>query len=268
MARSDSFLIDYDAPDELILQHSQIRARPAVPKKDIRSLDNWFWNNDNAILPEETDYIKHPSDLFSLVPRQKSPLRLLLERSSHFRFLRLWQHNPVDHRAGEDKNVHYFSDEKIDRFVATVIMISGLIMLVAPLWILAFLQGLSQRLGVISAFIILFVALLSSTTVAKTFESLAAAAAYVLDSDISLLLNIPLLMFMQICGSASGLSADIWHKLRISNGFATYESALCRLTRMDDLLMLPFEQRHTQARRKKYVYSNKPQYPMKNMPQR
>ena len=128
-------------------------------------------------MSEETQYINHPSDLFSVVPRVKSPLRLLLERSSRFRLLRLWQQKTVDHSASEDENVHYFSDEKIDRFVSTFIMSLGVIMLIAPLWILAFLGGLAQRLGVISAFIILFVALLSFTTVAKPFEILAAAAA-------------------------------------------------------------------------------------------
>lgn len=148
-----------------------------MPEKDIRSLDNWFYNNGNAILAEETEYIRYPSDLFSLVPRIKSPLRLLLERSSRFRFLKWWQQKTVEHPAGGDENVHYSSDEKIDRFVATVIMGLGLIMLIAPLWILAFLEGLTPRLGVISAFIVLFTALLSVTTVAKPFESLAAAAA-------------------------------------------------------------------------------------------
>ena len=128
-------------------------------------------------MAEETEYIKHPSDLFSLVPRVKSPLRLLLERSSRFRLLKLWQQKTVDHSASEDKDIHYFSDEKIDHFVATMIMGLGLIMLIAPLWILAFLEGLVPRLGVISAFIVLFTALLSVTTVAKPFESLAAAAA-------------------------------------------------------------------------------------------
>ena len=164
---------DYDPRDELIIQHSQIRARPSVPKRDISNLNKWFHNNLNAILAEETEYIKHPSDLFSLVPRVKSPLRLLLEHSSRFRLLKLWQQKTIN----EDTDVHYFSDEKIDHFVATVIMGLGLIMLIAPLWILAFLEGLVPRLGVISAFIVLFTALLSVTTVAKPFESLAAAAA-------------------------------------------------------------------------------------------
>ena len=71
----------------------------------------------------------------------------------------------------------FFSDEKMDRYLAICILGLGLIMLIAPLWILAFLGELVPRLAVISAFVLLFVVLLSFTTVAKPFESLAAAAA-------------------------------------------------------------------------------------------
>ena len=163
--------------DDLVLQHSQLKAHPPVAKKDLSSLENWFYNNGNAILEAETDYIKRSSDLFSVVPKSKSPLRVLLEHSRRFRLLKLWQDENVDGTVHSDEDVHYTSDEKIDRFIATFIMVLGLIMLIAPLWILAFLGGLVQRLGVISAFIVLFVALISVTTVAKPFESLAAAAA-------------------------------------------------------------------------------------------
>ena len=163
--------------DDLVLQHSRLKAHPRVAKKDVCSLENWFYNNGNAILEAETEYIKRSSDIFSVVPKSKSPLRVLLEHSHRFRLLKLWQEKHVDAAGYSDENVHYFSDEKIDRFIATFIMVLGLIMLIAPLWILAFLEGLVQRLGVISAFIVLFVALISVTTVAKPFESLAAAAA-------------------------------------------------------------------------------------------
>ena len=102
---------------------------------------------------------------------------MLLERVPHFLKLRLWEQKITDQSGTEDDSIHYFSDEKIDRFVSSFIMSLGLIMLIAPLWILTFLGGLVQRLGVISAFIGLFVALLFFTTVAKPFETLAAAAA-------------------------------------------------------------------------------------------
>ena len=163
--------------DDLVLQHSQLRARPKVPRKDIVSLENWFYNHPSAILPAETMYIKRPSDLFTLVPASKSPLRLLLERSSRFRLHKFWRQKPSDSTVVRDENVHYISDAKIDHFVTIFIMSIGLIMLIAPLWILTYLGGLARRLAVISAFIVSFAVLLSWTTIAKPFESLAAAAA-------------------------------------------------------------------------------------------
>ena len=169
------FLAKYES-DDLVLQHSQLRARPKVPKKDLISLENWLHNHAYPILPVETEYLECPSDLFTLVPASKSPLRLFLERSRHFRLLKLWRKEPSD-SAVKDENVHYISDAKIDHFVTVFIMSIGLIMLIAPLWILTYLGGLARRLAVISAFIVLFAVLISWTTVAKPFESLAAAAA-------------------------------------------------------------------------------------------
>ncbi|KAM0798784.1 hypothetical protein BDR22DRAFT_808348 [Usnea florida] len=160
--------------NDLVLQHSQLKTRPPVPKKDVSSLETWFNNKGNAILEAETEYIKHPSDLFSVAPKTKSPLRALLGNSS----LRFGLFKKDESAAAySDENVHYSSDEKIDHFIASFIMILGLIMLIAPLWILAFL-GLVQRLGVISAFIGLFVALMYIATLAKPLEILGATAAY------------------------------------------------------------------------------------------
>ena len=163
--------------DDLVLQHSQLRARPKVPEKDLISLDNWLYNHSNPILPAETEYLKRPSDLFTLVPASKSPLRFFLERSRHFRLLKLWQQKPPDSATVKDENVHYSSDAKIDHYLTVSIMSIGLLMLIAPLWILTYLGGLARRLAVISAFIVLFAVLISWSTFAKPFESLAAAAA-------------------------------------------------------------------------------------------
>ena len=59
-----------------------MRAWPKVLKKDVCSLNNWLYNNENTILAEETDYVKYYSDLFSRVATLMSPLRSLLKRSS------------------------------------------------------------------------------------------------------------------------------------------------------------------------------------------
>ena len=162
--------------DELVLQHSQMRARPRVPKKDVANLSNWFHNHPHAILDEEAAYIQHPSDLISIVPKTKALLRNLLEFSCHFRLCSLWQKPPAD-PANSDKEIHYILDRHIDAFVTTIITVLGLVMLIAPLWTLAFVDSTVAKLAIITAFIFSFVILLSITTVAKPLESLAAVAA-------------------------------------------------------------------------------------------
>jgi hypothetical protein len=157
----------------MVIQHSNLRSRPRVPEKDVASLSNWFHNHQNAILDEETQFISHRKDLIALVPKVKTPLRRLLERSSHFRLTRLWRKK----RLLKDESVHYSSDQRIDQFVSAVIILLGVAMLIAPLWILAFVRYTVGRLAVITTFVVVFLCLISVTTVARPFESLAAAAA-------------------------------------------------------------------------------------------
>lgn len=152
-----------------------------MPAQDIESVSRWLSNKDSrAILDEEVAYVKHTSDIVQLAPRSKSSLRKLLERSERFRLFRLWRTDPPDGCANVmmgDENVHYSSNERIEKFVAIIILSLGIIMLIAPLWVLEFVNGPINRLGIITMFIVLFIILLSFTTVAKPFESLTAAAA-------------------------------------------------------------------------------------------
>lgn len=160
------------AYNELINQHSKIRRRPPVHDRNRTSLSNWFSNNDQAILAEETDYVKYSEDLFAVVSKSKTPLRLLLERSSHFRLFRLW----LKPSQG-DQNVYYTSDQRIDTFVDIIIALIGLIMLIVPLWVLAFVTPVVHRLAIITSFVVVFLCFVSFTTIARPFETLGAAAA-------------------------------------------------------------------------------------------
>jgi len=159
---------------ELVIQHSELRRRPPVPAKDTTSLSNWFSNHNKAILDEETTYIQHSEDLFAMVPPSKTPLRRLLERSSRFRLFRLWKTaSPLD-----DENVHFISDRRIEFCVSAIIVLIGLFMLIVPLWVLAYTDGIATRLGIITAFVVAFLCFVSFTTVTKPFETLGAAAVY------------------------------------------------------------------------------------------
>lgn len=43
--------------DEFLIQHSDLRSRAPALKKDVRSLENWFHNTQDAILDEEAAYV-------------------------------------------------------------------------------------------------------------------------------------------------------------------------------------------------------------------
>jgi hypothetical protein len=75
--------------------------------------------------------------------------------------------------------MYYERNESIDGFVTILICLIGLIMLIAPLWILKYVGGSNARLEIITAFVVVFLCLIQSVTIAKPFETLAATAAYV-----------------------------------------------------------------------------------------
>ncbi|KAF1959968.1 hypothetical protein CC80DRAFT_406147 [Byssothecium circinans] len=166
--------------NKLLIQHSDLCSRGPALKKDVQSLENWLRNTQNAILDEEQAYVKHTHDLVPLVPKVRTPLRRLLERSSRFRVWRWWMKEPPN-----DPNIiypypetlHYTSDKRIDICIGITITALGMVMLILPLWVLAVTHGTMARIGVITGFIASFLALVAFTTVARPFESLAATAA-------------------------------------------------------------------------------------------
>ncbi|KAI1743328.1 hypothetical protein F4680DRAFT_409826 [Xylaria scruposa] len=158
---------------DLVSQHSELRSRPRVLSKDIHSIRNWFEMHHNAILADETEYINHERDLFSMVTRPRSPLRKLLERSSHFRLFSLWQKRSLD----EDR-IRYTSELRIELCASIIVIVIGLAMLITPLWILANVGDTVLRLAVITAFVVAFLPLVTFSSTARPFETLAATAGY------------------------------------------------------------------------------------------
>ncbi|KAF2179660.1 hypothetical protein K469DRAFT_716170 [Zopfia rhizophila CBS 207.26] len=66
----------------------------------------------------------------------------------------------------------------MENFCTFLITTVGLLMLVVPLWWLFYVENKTIQLGIITGFILLFLVMISSVTVAKPFESLAATAGY------------------------------------------------------------------------------------------
>ncbi|KDN65471.1 hypothetical protein CSUB01_05517 [Colletotrichum sublineola] len=172
-------LQDYD---EHVLRCSQMSSLPKAQGRDIESIENWFLANPGAIDQSESAFINHKEDLISIVPKVKSPLRRALERVSGFDLSPLFSMRPSGDFY-DPELTRYYNDRKIEKFITAIVVMAGFLMLVAPLWILVFVSGELERLGIITAFVALFLALVSTVTIAKPFDTLAATAAYVSPSS-------------------------------------------------------------------------------------
>ncbi|MCJ1396330.1 hypothetical protein MMC18_009219 [Xylographa bjoerkii] len=169
-----SRLEDYN---QYIHNYAQIGTRAGVATKDIRSLDAWAIDNPNGILAEELHYLKSGDDLIYVLPKEKSPLRRIYNKAESLG-LGWFRRHPTDILGYDPESTSLQEDERAETVISRVVLVIGLVMLIDPLWILEYVQGSAQSLAVITGFIILFLGLLTFTTAAKPFESLAAAAAY------------------------------------------------------------------------------------------
>ncbi|KAG4436525.1 hypothetical protein IFR05_007999 [Cadophora sp. M221] len=182
--------------DAFILQQAELKKLPQAARQDLESVQNWHFNHGGqAIAPEEQQYLTHSLDVFSVVPREKTPLRRLLDRSRTFRISSLWKSDEAPSLPLYDQDViTYTSDKRIDRFVTVLIVGIGTVMLLAPMWILQALDRSVLKLAVITVFVVVFLGLVSYATVAKPFETLAATAAY----------SAVLMVFLQLGSSTGG----------------------------------------------------------------
>jgi len=156
---------------------SSMKSRQGAQDHQVRNVQNWLHNHGNAIDPDEQAFIDHEGDTIAVVSKQKSLLRLLLERFQPMRSL-----FRVGGRADrvDSECTKYYSDRWFDTATTAAIIVVGLMMLFAPMWWLNGETDGYKRLGIITGFVILFSVLLFGATTSSTkgFEVLAATAAY------------------------------------------------------------------------------------------
>ncbi|CAL8583944.1 hypothetical protein XPA_009554 [Xanthoria parietina] len=185
-----------------VLDHSKLKARPDATKRQVSNVEKWLYNANDPIRPDEVAFIKKEGDLMPMVPRVKPPLRRFLDRFGIIGRISCFRRkgNKLDQRHFQSETTIYNLEERIDKAVTCVTIVLGVVMLIAPLWILQYIYGeqadMKARLEIITGFLIGFTALLSIVTVARPFEVLAATAAY----------GAVLMVFMQLgdSGGAQG----------------------------------------------------------------
>ncbi|KAF1969059.1 hypothetical protein BU23DRAFT_591869 [Bimuria novae-zelandiae CBS 107.79] len=178
--------------NQYVETYSKVRARP---RADSDQLDNLAqWQKRGAIDKIEQYHLNHEGDLISINHRTRPPLGRFLES-----FQKL--HRLPFFRAKHVRGVHqtspataYSSNSRFDTITNLGIIGGGLVMLLVPLWWLDYVNDSTKKLGVMTGFIFVFVGLMSTATVNKPFEVVAATAAYAA----------VLMVFMQIDGKRDG----------------------------------------------------------------
>jgi uncharacterized membrane protein len=84
----------------------------------------------------------------------------------------------------------YSSDQAFEQFTTLGIIFLGLIMLLAPMWWLECVSDSKARLRIITGFVVVFILAMTTATINRPFEVVAATAAYAA----------VLMVFMQIDG--------------------------------------------------------------------
>ena len=99
-----------------MLQQTQVKKFPSPSERDIKNIRVWHHNtNHYAIEGDEKSYLDQKHDLFSLVPREKTPLRKLLDTSRIFRRLSLSRKSEAPELPLYNNGwVRYFLDEHMD----------------------------------------------------------------------------------------------------------------------------------------------------------
>ncbi|KAI1413602.1 hypothetical protein F5Y13DRAFT_160686 [Hypoxylon sp. FL1857] len=165
--------------NEFILQQTAMKKYQPTPSRIIKSIRNWHYNHDyHAIDEVEQKYLDDEKDLISVVPKDKMPVRRLIDHSRRLRTFSIWKQENQETPDYDAAYVSYYSDKRIDEFASGLIVAAGVIMLIAPLWILQALESPTYKLIVITLFVFVFLLTLSFAMATKPFEALGATAAY------------------------------------------------------------------------------------------
>jgi hypothetical protein len=179
--------------------------RPRFHDDDLKCVQSWIEENEHAIHAKESAYIYGNEDLIGVKPKVRSWFRNVLESSFLLQTPCLRRHfkkdpsNKAELAKDTCDGTVWPDDDKVEGFSTLIISLVGLGMLVGPLWILAYVDHVAQRLGIITSFIAVFFVLVGVATKCGIFNALAAAAAY----------SAVLMVFIQVSvGPGGGGGAD------------------------------------------------------------
>lgn len=171
--------------DKYVEAYSSMRSRPAADDRQINNVKNWLTNEKGEYLhaidaKETTCYTdsNYAPDLITISSRTRPPLGRWLESWERLQVSRLFRAKLIPGQHVESDTTTYSSDSKFEKLTNRSIIAGGLIMLLTPLWLLEFASGSKVRLGIITAFVVVFMMGMTTATINRPFEVVASSAAY------------------------------------------------------------------------------------------
>jgi hypothetical protein len=147
-----------------------------VVAADVDSVKGWFRRYQHAIYAPERRYLETGDDLIYVLPKFRRPWLQSIFCYLLVNTFKTFRRSPTDQIAYDEEIMIFQNKPRADFLLGLIIVPFGLFMLIGPLWILYVEADAKARLGVITAFIIAFAALVFLTTGAKTYDGLAATA--------------------------------------------------------------------------------------------
>jgi hypothetical protein len=138
----------------------------------------WLANHRDPIQEKETQFLKS-KDLITLSRKEKAPMRRAFEQyvlAPTSGLFGLFSAKRAEATKVDLRTTTQGDDQHVDVIAAVAIFAVAITMLIAPLWILAVLDTIFRKLAVITAFSVVFLAVLNWGTIARPFEIFAATA--------------------------------------------------------------------------------------------
>ncbi|KAI1767537.1 hypothetical protein GGR53DRAFT_98167 [Hypoxylon sp. FL1150] len=177
LADIDAALADYDT---FVERSRAMFSLELATKRNSKNLRNWI-DGDKNVAREEAAFLSCSEDLVSVANTDDTVmtwLELLIEDIIFYMRRRLGEKRA--NSISRDLDVHIMAKSTIARITRIVMTPIIITLLLAPVIICNILSSLLARLCVVVAATTLFVAVLSGTTKAKTYDLVVAGATYVM----------------------------------------------------------------------------------------
>lgn len=171
----DTKLIDYDS---LLERTYRIMNFNSALPRDVLSLQNWV-EGTGCLSRDETKYLKHERELFSLVPPGDNAMKQLEDWVEDQLVRHYKNFRAVDqHHLSLNPNVYVYSGPLVKRIARAIMLILITVLLLMPVVVCIIVNSMWARICVIITSTVIFLTILSRLTKSRMIELILAGATF------------------------------------------------------------------------------------------